>query len=94
MMMYLLTLSGFNAALVTSPMDVIKTRIMNQKLGPNGENLVYKGTIDCLVKTVQSEGFLGLYKGFFPNWMRIGPHTIVTFLVYEELRKLSGIGTI
>ena len=28
-------------------------------------------------KTFKAEGMAGLYKGFIPNWMRIGPHTIV-----------------
>ena len=27
-----------------------------------------------------------------PNqWLRIGPHTIVTFIVYEHLRHLAGV---
>ena len=43
-------------------------------------------------KTIKSKsGFFGVYKGFFPNWMRIGPHTIVTFLILEQLRRLAGL---
>jgi hypothetical protein len=66
--------AGFIAALVTSPVDVVKSRIMNENLG-NGTN--YRGTWDCIQKAVRTEGLLGLYKGFLPNWMRIGPHTVV-----------------
>ena len=51
----------------------------------------YKSAIDCFLQTLRSEGALGLYKGFVPNWMRIGPHTIVTFFVFEQLRKLVGM---
>jgi hypothetical protein len=40
---------------------------------------------------VRAEGLRGLYKGFIPNWIRIGPHTIITFLVYERLRLWSGL---
>jgi hypothetical protein len=76
-------IAGFVAAVVTSPVDVIKTRIMNQKVGTNGE-LLYRGTLDCLVKVIRTEGMIGLYKGFFPNWMRIGPHTVVvSFFPYS-----------
>ncbi|XP_071478063.1 mitochondrial substrate carrier family protein ucpB-like [Diadema antillarum] len=84
--------AGFVAALATSPVDVIKTRVMNQKVkGVKSDQLVYKGTLDCFVKTVRCEGIYGLYKGFFPNWLRIGPHTIVSFILFEQLRRLAGI---
>eukprot|EP00026_Physarum_polycephalum_P011256 Phypoly_transcript_11463.p1 GENE.Phypoly_transcript_11463~~Phypoly_transcript_11463.p1 ORF type:complete len:306 (+),score=41.80 Phypoly_transcript_11463:49-966(+) len=82
--------AGFFAAAVTSPFDVVKSRIMNQHTAP-GSPPLYTGTLDCFAKTIKSEGFYGLYKGFIPNWMRIGPHTIVTFIVYEQLRKLGGL---
>lgn len=85
-------IAGFNAAVITSPVDVIKSRIMNQH--SSNSTTHYTGTYDCFTKIVKNEGVLGLYKGFFPNWMRIGPHTIVTFLVYEELRKFFGIAAI
>eukprot|EP01114_Cavostelium_apophysatum_P021819 TRINITY_DN7711_c0_g1_i1.p1 TRINITY_DN7711_c0_g1~~TRINITY_DN7711_c0_g1_i1.p1 ORF type:complete len:317 (-),score=55.65 TRINITY_DN7711_c0_g1_i1:628-1578(-) len=85
-------IAGFNAAVITSPVDVIKSRIMNDKTTEGAPK--YKNTYDCFVKIIRSEGLIGLYKGFFPNWMRIGPHTIITFLVYEELRKVFGIGAV
>ena len=54
----------------------------------------YKSAFDCFFKTLRLEGPLGLYKGFFPNWMRIGPHTIVTFFIFEQLRKLVGMAPV
>ncbi|XP_071176606.1 mitochondrial substrate carrier family protein ucpB-like [Mytilus edulis] len=82
--------AGFMAALTTSPVDVVKTRIMNQKYEHHHEK-VYKGTFDCLMKIVKTEGFLGLYKGFIPNWMRIGPHTVISFFIFEQLRRSVGM---
>jgi len=79
-------IAGFIAAVVTSPVDVIKTRIMNQR----GQQR-YTSTLDCAIKTLRTEGPLGLYKGFVPNWLRIGPHTVVTFIMFEQLRRLAGI---
>ena len=55
---------------------------------------VYRGAIDCTIKTIKSEGVFGLYKGFIPNWMRIGPHTIVTFFIFEQLRHFAGMSPI
>ncbi|KYQ89105.1 mitochondrial substrate carrier family protein [Tieghemostelium lacteum] len=87
--------AGLVAATTTSPVDLIKTRIMNQPFDPvTGKGLLYSSNYQCLVKTVKAEGLLGLYKGFIPNWLRIGPHTIVTFIVYENLRKLFNISPI
>eukprot|EP00795_Rhopilema_esculentum_P009542 gene9542-17288_t len=83
--------AGLVCAIVTSPVDVIKTRIMNQKIMAKENGLLYKSTLDCLYKTLKFEGILGLYKGFIPNWMRIGPHTIITFLIFEQLRKIAGL---
>lgn len=83
--------AGFMAALTTSPVDVIKTRMMNQHRDPAGKPLLYQNTFDCVLKIVRHEGIFGFYKGFIPNWMRIGPHTIVTFFVFEQLRKFVGM---
>ncbi|KAN0014479.1 hypothetical protein ACTFIU_000797 [Dictyostelium citrinum] len=83
--------AGLIASITTSPVDLVKTRIMNQPFDSNGVGLIYKSSFDCFKKTFQNEGISGLYKGFLPNWFRIGPHTIVTFILYEYLRKVSGI---
>lgn len=48
-----------------------------------------QGTIDCLVKTVKNEGFFSLWKGFTPYFLRLGPHTIITFIALEQLNKVT-----
>ena len=85
--------AGLAVALVSSPVDVVKTRVMNQKVeGKNGT--LYRSAIECLVKTLRTEGLMGLYKGFLPNWMRLGPHTMITFCIFEQLRKLFDINPV
>ncbi|KAK2562046.1 Mitochondrial substrate carrier family protein ucpB [Acropora cervicornis] len=84
------SLAGFVTNCVTSPIDMVRTRYMNQK--KDGKNpVLYKGTLDCIVKTVRKEGLFGLYKGFIPNWTRTGTHTVVTFFVFEQLRAFVGL---
>lgn len=51
----------------------------------------YKSVADVVIKTVKAEGIMSLYKGFFPLWFRIAPHTMVTFAVFEQLRILAGV---
>eukprot|EP00744_Colponema_vietnamica_P006952 GILI01010038.1.p1 GENE.GILI01010038.1~~GILI01010038.1.p1 ORF type:complete len:302 (-),score=100.51 GILI01010038.1:184-1089(-) len=78
--------AGFVAACVSSPVDVMKTRLMSQK---SGADRVYTGMVDCFVKTVKAEGFMALYKGFIPNWLRIGPWCVVMFMTYEQYRNFA-----
>ncbi|XP_044108188.1 mitochondrial uncoupling protein 4 isoform X5 [Neovison vison] len=33
--------------------------------------LLYKSSTDCLIQAVQGEGFMSLYKGFLPSWLRM-----------------------
>lgn len=49
---------------------------------------LYKGVFDCLGKTIRTEGFLALYKGFLPHLARILPHTILTLSLAEQTNKL------
>uniref|UniRef100_A0A8C9SUR0 Solute carrier family 25 member 30 n=1 Tax=Scleropages formosus TaxID=113540 RepID=A0A8C9SUR0_SCLFO len=80
---------GLAGALASNPIDVVRTRMMNQRALLDGTSGGYKGTVDCLVKTWRSEGFLALYKGFFPNWLRLGPWNVIFFITYEQLKKLD-----
>ncbi|XP_055924228.1 mitochondrial uncoupling protein 4-like [Argiope bruennichi] len=85
--------SGLIAATLGTPADVVKTRIMNQPTDSSGRGLYYKSSIDCLVRTVQEEGFMALYKGFIPIWTRMAPWSITFWVTYEELRRLTGVSS-
>lgn len=50
-------LAGVNVTLVGHPFETIKVRLQTDSSG------VYKGTVDCVKKTLQWEGPAGLYKG-------------------------------
>ncbi|RLW08430.1 hypothetical protein DV515_00003257 [Chloebia gouldiae] len=70
-------LCGLAGALASNPVDVVRTRMMNQKSHKHGGHSAYKGTLDCLLQTWKNEGFFALYKGFWPNWLRLGPWNII-----------------
>ena len=74
-------ISGFWCTVVSLPVDITKTRIQTMTAGE------YKGALDCVSKTIQKEGVLSLWKGFTPYFLRLGPHTILTFVVLEQLNK-------
>lgn len=72
--------AGFCAVMVGSPIDVIKTRIMNAQ----GDKK-YKGIFDCLFKTFRNEGFFAFYKGFKPNAIRTMSFNICMFVTWQEI---------
>ncbi|VDK81610.1 unnamed protein product [Dibothriocephalus latus] len=89
------TMSGFVSAILGTPADLIKTRMMNQRLMTHsGTTLppLYSGMIDCAVKVVKQEGFLTLYRGFFLIWGRMAPWSLTFWLTYEKLREYTGAG--
>ncbi len=48
----------------------------------------YKSIFDCL-KNVLSVGPSGIFKGFIPALVRLGPHTILTFVFLEKLKSFT-----
>uniref|UniRef100_A0AAY5KPG7 Mitochondrial uncoupling protein 4 n=1 Tax=Esox lucius TaxID=8010 RepID=A0AAY5KPG7_ESOLU len=87
------TCSGLVAATMGTPADVIKTRIMNQPRDMNGRGVLYTSSIDCLIQSVKGEGFISLYKGFLPTWMRMAPWSMTFWLSFEQIRKTMGISS-
>lgn len=75
-------IAGLVATTVCSPADVVKTRIMNAHSSNPGE-----GAVHILINAVKNEGVGFMFRGWLPSFIRLGPHTIVTFLVLEQLRK-------
>ncbi|XP_071838207.1 kidney mitochondrial carrier protein 1-like [Apostichopus japonicus] len=88
-------MAGLTGAIASNPVDVIRTRLMNQKNFrrsideiPEVMHFKYKNSFDCLVKTIQYEGPMALYKGFIPTFVRLTPWNIIFFVTYEQLKRL------
>lgn len=47
--------------------------------------------LDCIVKTVQHEGPLALYKGWMAMYLRLGPAVVVQVPMIEYARQLVGL---
>ncbi|XP_008806179.1 mitochondrial uncoupling protein 3 [Phoenix dactylifera] len=63
--------SGVLAQVVASPADLIKVRMQaDSRLLSQGLQPRYAGIFDALTKIIQTEGFLGLWRGVFPNAQR------------------------
>jgi solute carrier family 25 (mitochondrial uncoupling protein), member 27 len=78
--------SGFVSAIISSPFDVVKSRLINQ---PQDQPRLYNNLFDCALKIIRKEGVLSLYKGFVPAYLRLGPWQLVFFPLFEELNRLA-----
>eukprot|EP00457_Paulinella_chromatophora_P013482 gb/GEZN01013788.1/.p1 GENE.gb/GEZN01013788.1/~~gb/GEZN01013788.1/.p1 ORF type:complete len:295 (+),score=14.60 gb/GEZN01013788.1/:34-918(+) len=76
--------SGFIAAFIANPFDLVKSRVMRDSTGQ------YRGMIHCFTKTLRKEGVLALWKGFIPAWARVGPRVIIAFVTMEQLKIRFG----
>jgi len=77
--------SGVTAATVSAPVDLVKSRLMDDARVP-GHAPTYNGAIDCAWRTVRAEGPFALWKGWAPSYMRLGPHFMVSLPLLELLR--------
>lgn len=67
------------------PIDLVKTRLQNQQIGPNGE-AQYKSMLDCFKKTRAKEGFFGMYRGSAVNILLITPEKAIKLAANDLFR--------
>jgi solute carrier family 25 protein 34/35 len=70
---------------VMNPFDLVTTRMTQAK------DKFYSGPVDCFMRTYRAEGVRGLYKGAFAAYLRLGPHTVLTFVLLELFRPALGL---
>jgi len=76
--------AGTTATMLTQPLDVLKTRAMNAKPGE------FNGALGLITFTAK-QGPQAFFKGFIPAFVRLGPHTVLTFIFLEQLRLNFGV---
>jgi len=76
--------AGALAAVIMTPVDVVKTRLMTQRAGA----VQYSGIAGTLKKIVAEEGTMTLFKGVIPRVMFLAPLAGITFSVYEAMVKV------
>ncbi|KNC47642.1 uncoupling protein 4 [Thecamonas trahens ATCC 50062] len=78
--------SGFSSTVCSCPADVVKSRVMALSIGD-----AHVSGFRVAVDIVRSEGISGLYRGFFPCWLRLAPFGLIFYVTYEKMRVLVGL---
>lgn len=81
-------MSGCTAATIALPFDFTKTRLQQQRPGPDGK-LPYKGFVDCAKTVLRTEGPLAFYSGYATFLVRISPHITLTWVFMDFLNDMS-----
>jgi solute carrier family 25 protein 34/35 len=79
---------GIAISVMMTPFDLIMTRLYNQPVDANGKGLLYSNYVDCVIKIFKTEGFSAFYKGVGPMYLRLGPHTVLCLVFWDELKML------
>uniref|UniRef100_A0A8C4EU77 Solute carrier family 25 member 13 n=1 Tax=Dicentrarchus labrax TaxID=13489 RepID=A0A8C4EU77_DICLA len=82
------SVAGAVGATAVYPIDLVKTRMQNQRSSGSlvGE-LMYKSSFDCFKKVVRYEGFFGLYRGLVPQLLGVAPEKAIKLTVSHCVRK-------
>eukprot|EP00605_Chrysophyceae_sp_TOSAG23-4_P000892 GSChrysophyteH1.ASY1.ANO1.983.1 assembled CDS len=79
------------ATTAANPCDVIKSRYMSD-LG--GVQRRYSSLGDCFSQTLKNDGLMGFLRGWTASYWRVGPHTVISLVLFEKARELAGFTSI
>uniref|UniRef100_W5L544 Solute carrier family 25 member 13 n=1 Tax=Astyanax mexicanus TaxID=7994 RepID=W5L544_ASTMX len=81
------SVAGAVGATAVYPIDLVKTRMQNQRsTGSFVGELMYKNSFDCFKKVVRYEGFFGLYRGLVPQLLGVAPEKAIKLTVNDFVR--------
>lgn len=79
------SIAGAFGAFMVYPIDLVKTRMQNQRSSHPGTRL-YENSIDCARKVIKNEGFRGLYSGVLPQLVGVAPEKAIKLTVNDLVR--------
>nr|CAD7195463.1 unnamed protein product [Timema douglasi] len=100
------TISSTCGQVCSYPLALVRTRLQAQEfLATNLQFpssilisiiVTTTGQTDCTMTSlirniIQREGFLGLYRGITPNFLKVAPAVSISYVVYERCRQALGV---
>ncbi|XP_049784341.1 calcium-binding mitochondrial carrier protein SCaMC-2 [Schistocerca cancellata] len=87
------TISSTCGQVCSYPLALVRTRLQAQVITTgDGSAHAHNGTMSRVIRTIiQDEGFLGLYRGITPNFLKVAPAVSISYVVYERVRQALGV---
>lgn len=80
------SIAGAFGAFTVYPIDLVKTRMQNQRSARVGQ-VLYTNSIDCARKVFRNEGFRGFYSGILPQLIGVAPEKAIKLTVNDLVRS-------
>jgi len=80
------SVAGAAGATAVYPIDLVKTRMQNQRTSSYIGELMYRNSFDCFKKVIRHEGFTGLYRGLVPQLMGVAPEKAIKLTMNDLAR--------
>ncbi|KAF1382547.1 hypothetical protein PFLUV_G00144920 [Perca fluviatilis] len=81
------SIAGATGATAVYPIDLVKTRMQNQRsTGSFVGELMYKNSFDCAKKVLRYEGFFGFYRGLLPQLIGVAPEKAIKLTMNDFIR--------
>ena len=80
------SVAGAAGATAVYPIDLVKTRMQNQRTSSYIGELMYRNSFDCFKKVVRHEGFTGLYRGLVPQLVGVAPEKAIKLTMNDLAR--------
>ncbi|KAH7888807.1 mitochondrial carrier domain-containing protein [Phlebopus sp. FC_14] len=81
-------LAGSISQTLTYPFDVLRRKMQVVGMASGGLGYKYNGALDALTTIVRTEGLQGLYRGLWPNLLKVAPSIATSFFTYEFVKEL------
>ncbi|KAF9249185.1 mitochondrial carrier [Marasmius fiardii PR-910] len=79
-------LAGSISQTLTYPFDVLRRKMQVTGMKSSGLGIKYTGAINALVGILRNEGIAGLYRGIWPNLLKVAPSIATSFFTYELVK--------
>ncbi|KAJ3763575.1 mitochondrial carrier domain-containing protein [Lentinula raphanica] len=81
-------LAGSISQTLTYPFDVLRRKMQVTGMKSSALGVKYTGALDALFGIVRTEGVQGLYRGLWPNLLKVAPSIATSFFTYELVSHL------
>eukprot|EP00929_Paragymnodinium_shiwhaense_P073100 TRINITY_DN3715_c0_g1_i1.p1 TRINITY_DN3715_c0_g1~~TRINITY_DN3715_c0_g1_i1.p1 ORF type:complete len:294 (-),score=66.27 TRINITY_DN3715_c0_g1_i1:271-1152(-) len=75
--------AGVGSVVLTQPQDCVKSKMQSEEA-----KKLYKGTVDCFLQMLKSEGPLCFFAGSIPRMVQVGMTTGISFAIYPMITKM------
>jgi len=80
-------LAGSISQTLTYPFDVLRRKMQVVGMRSSALGYQYSGALDAARVIIKTEGIRGMYRGLWPNLLKVAPSIATSFFTYELVKE-------